>query len=88
MIWAASSTTHLTPFHPTIPLFVHRPPDWLNKAVLYMSMTNEGLGMQRRWIKPEFVDKLVFCQEFNTEILPDASLMANRSFRGMMFSVY
>jgi hypothetical protein len=51
-------------------------------------MTNEGLGMQQRWIKPEFVDKLVFCQEFNTEVLPDASLMANRSFRGMMFSVY
>ena len=53
-----------------------------------MSMTNEGLGMQPRWVKGEFVDRFIYCQEFTTEILPDAPVMENRSFRGMMFSVY
>jgi len=64
------------------------PPEWLNKAVQYLSMTDEGLSHQAPWIKTEFVDKLIFCKEFTTEILPDVAVMTSKSFRGLIFSVY
>ena len=64
------------------------PPLWLNKAVLYLSMTDEGLNCQDKWNKEEFVDKLTYFKEFTSEILPDVAVMENRSFRGLVFSVY
>ena len=51
-------------------------------------MTDDGLAMQPTWVKHEFVEKIAYCKEFITDIVPDAPVMAGRSFRGLLFSVY
>ena len=70
--------------------FGHLPqsPEWLTKGITYLSMTDDGLALQEPWIKQEFVDKLVYCKEFNTKIVPDIDVTTNENFRGLLFSVY
>ena len=70
--------------------FGHLPqaPEWLAKALTYLSMTDDGLALQEPWIKVEFVDKMVYCKEFNTKIIPDVDVTTNDNFRGLLFSVY
>lgn len=58
------------------------------RSVLYLSMTDDGLAMQPTWVKSEFAEKIAYCKEFTTEIVPDAAVMEGRSFRGLLFSVY
>jgi hypothetical protein len=64
------------------------PPSWLHKAVVTMTMSNENLRIQEPWIKEEFIDRMAYVKEFNTEIFPDLDTMQNRSFHGLLFSVY
>jgi hypothetical protein len=70
--------------------FGHLPqaPDWLTKGITYLSMTDDGLALQEPWIKKEFVDKMVYCKEFNTKIVPDIDVTSDENFRGLLFSVY
>lgn len=65
-----------------------KPPEWLTQAITYMSMTDDGLALQEPWIKEEFVDKMVYCKEFNTKVVPDIDVTTNENFRGLLFSVY
>ena len=67
---------------------LNTPPDWLTKAITYMTMTDDGLRIQEPWIKEEFVDRMVYCKEFNTAIIPDIDVTTNENFRGLLFSVY
>ena len=64
------------------------PPQWLTTAITIMSMTDDGLALQDPWIKEEFVDRMVYCKEFNTRIVPDVDVTTNENFRGLLFSVY
>jgi hypothetical protein len=64
------------------------PPPWLHKAVVTLSMSDEALKIQEPWKKLEFIERLVYCKEFNTDILPDVDTMTNRNFQGLLFSVY
>ena len=64
------------------------PPQWLTTAITIMSMTDDGLALQEPWIKEEFVDRMVYCKEFNTRIVPDVDVTTNENFRGLLFSVY
>ena len=70
--------------------FGHLPesPAWLHKAVVVMSMSDNNLQQQEPWVKTEFIDRMAFVKEFNTEINPDLDTMENRSFHGLLFSVY
>jgi len=64
------------------------PPAWLQKGVVTLSMSDAALKIQEPWKKVEFIDRLVYCKEFNTDILPDTDTMKNRNFHGLLFSVY
>ncbi len=52
----------------------------------YFSIT--ALQNEPRWIKTEFTEKLDFCKEFSTEILPDTTTLESKEFRGLLFSIY
>ena len=52
------------------------------------NISNENLRIQEPWIKEEFIDRMAYVKEFNTEIFPDLDTMQNRSFHGLLFSVY
>ena len=57
-------------------------------AVKYMTMSDDNLRGQDPWLKQEFIERLAYCKEFNSEITPDASTMESGPFRGLLFSVY
>ena len=57
-------------------------------TITIMAMTDDGLALQDPWIKEEFVDRMVYCKEFNTRIVPDVDVTSNENFRGLLFSVY
>jgi hypothetical protein len=56
--------------------------------VFNMSSCTADLRNQPVWIKSEFVEKLEFCAEFHTEIVPDSTVNDVRDFRGLLFSIY
>jgi hypothetical protein len=64
------------------------PPDWLQTAVVTLQMSDANLRIMPVWEKAEFIERLRFCKEFTTEILPDVDTMSNASFKGLLFSVY
>lgn len=64
------------------------PPEWLEKAVVYMNMTDEALKLQSPWYKDEFVSNMVFYEEFTTDLVPEATLLEDRDLRGFLFSLY
>ncbi len=64
------------------------PPEWLQKGVVTLSMSDAALKTQDAWIKEEFIDRMAYCKEFNTEIKADVDTMKNRNFHGLLFSVY
>lgn len=63
-------------------------PDWLGRCLVYLSMTDEALAREDPWIKQEYMENLVFRKEFYTNVLPDAPVVENLDFRGMLFSIY
>jgi len=67
-------------------------PEWLEKAILYLSMTDTSLRalseQEQRWLKVEFVAKSEFCKELVVEVHPDATVQDNKDFRGLIFSIY
>eukprot|EP01038_Epipyxis_sp_PR26KG_P008174 gene8174-11059_t len=63
-------------------------PDWLERSISILSMSDYELKNDPDWIKTEFVDKTEFCQEFFTQVLPDTTLLASNDFRGLLFSIY
>jgi hypothetical protein len=67
-------------------------PEWLEKAILYLSMTDTALRalseQEQRWPKVEFVGKSEFCKELVVEVHPDATVQDNKDFRGLIFSIY
>ena len=36
----------------------------------------------------EFTDKLDFCKEFCTQLYADTTVLENKEFRGLIFSIY
>jgi hypothetical protein len=63
-------------------------PEWLDKAIMCMSLPDEALMRQPPWIKEEYQSRLVCSKEFTTLIDPDAKVMANTDFKGMVYSIY
>jgi hypothetical protein len=47
-----------------------------------------ALAKEPPWVKTEFTEKLDFCKEFYSDILPDATVLDTREFRGLLFSIY
>lgn len=64
------------------------PPEWLEKAVAILCMTDEALKRQPVWLKKEFEDKRITYEEFSSEIYPDTDVMASIDFNGLIFSIY
>ena len=54
----------------------------------FMAGRGAGKQIQPAYSLQEFVDKLVYCKEFNTKIVPDIDVTTNENFRGLLFSVY
>lgn len=69
-------------------LIVFRAPDWLETAITVLSLNDLDLRSQLPWEKVEFVEKLEFCKEFQTEIYPDSGVSEVKDFRGLLFSIY
>lgn len=51
-------------------------------------MVAVGLRKMPRWVKEEFIDKLILFNEFNTDIYPDTTIMGYKEGRHLLFSVY
>lgn len=64
------------------------PPEWLAKAIGVMSMDDEALGHQDKWVKSEYVEKLTFFEELETGVTPEVDFNSFPAAKGLIFSLY
>jgi hypothetical protein len=64
------------------------PPEWLTKAIGIMSMDDEALGYQEKWVKKEYVEKLSFFEEMETSVTPEVDFNSFPAAKGLIFSLY
>lgn len=69
---------------------VEGPPIWLEKAVSFLFMQDEALKSQSPWIKEEFVDNMVFFEEFFIDIQADQDILTDNILQqgNFIFSLY
>lgn len=67
---------------------MRRPPDWLEIAIVVLSMNDEDLAQAAPLIMNEFVTNKYFSKEFNVRIKADMSIQDSCDLRGMLFSIY
>ena len=65
-----------------------KPPEWLSKAIGILSMDDEALGYEEKWMKKEYVEKLTFFQELETMVLPEVDFNSFPAAKGLIFSLY
>lgn len=63
-------------------------PRWIDNGIRYMSLADNGLQLERPWVKKEYVDTNFFMQEFVTEIRPDATIYTKTDLMGLIHSLY
>ena len=63
-------------------------PEWLEKGTLYLSMDDDTLRKQPRWLKDEFTDRLTYAREFQIDIEPDADVFRDVNCRGLLLSTF
>jgi hypothetical protein len=63
-------------------------PSWIEKAILYLSLADEPLSRQPIWIKEEYEINMYFMEELFVEIVVDATVMANSSLKGLIYSLF
>jgi hypothetical protein len=58
--------------------------------MLFFSFVSFSLDLSRApdIVRKEFVDKFHYCQEFYTDVFPDADIYQRQDFRGYIFSIY
>jgi hypothetical protein len=63
-------------------------PEWLEKAMLCLSMDDDNLRLQPRWLKDEFSDRMTYAREFRIEVEPDADVFRDVNCRGLLLSTF
>jgi hypothetical protein len=63
-------------------------PEWLELALLFLSMTDAELKLQMPWNKDEFVDKYTWFREFSTVVRQDSEISRFNGSKGLLFSIY
>ena len=62
-------------------------PDWLERALKYLSMTDFELSLQETWEKSEVSDRLDNFKEMWTSIKADADIFENHKVRSLLISL-
>jgi hypothetical protein len=64
------------------------PPEWLKKGIGILSMEDEALAHEEKWVKKEYAEKLSFFQEMETEVTPEVDFNSFPAAKGLIFSLY
>ena len=66
-------------------------PEWLEKAIQYLSMTDAALlqlsEVDKKWQKSEYIGKAEFMKELFVDILPDDAVLEDTNFKRFVFSI-
>lgn len=63
-------------------------PEYLERSIRYLSLSDEGLAREKPWVKTEYVIDLYYMQEFVTDIKPDSSILSNSDLKGLIFTLF
>ena len=65
-----------------------QPPEWLTKGIRILSMEDDDLALEKKWDKKEYVEKLSFFEELETEVTPEVDFNSFPAAKGLIFSLY